>query len=168
MNISEEELAPTPAGDPLEPLVGRNCALDLFDRALAGVRDGQPTMIEFVGDPGTGKTRLLREVAARARRAGVPVLAAGRDCDQVERVLSTLLDAPTSRPTPAGAAAPGSASAGGPLVLLLDDLHATSLAAAACWGNSLRRLPVVCCGSPRTGRGRCPRVRQPRSPPGSI
>ncbi|MET8351518.1 MULTISPECIES: LuxR C-terminal-related transcriptional regulator [unclassified Micromonospora] len=124
MNTSEEDLAPTVSGDPLEPLVGRNCALDLFDRALASVRDGQPTMIEFVGDPGTGKTRLLREVAARARRAGVPVLAAaGRDGDQVEAALASLLDAPAT-----------------PLLFLVDDLHTVSPATAALLGR-LAQVP---------------------------
>ncbi|MET8087564.1 LuxR C-terminal-related transcriptional regulator [Micromonospora sp. NPDC005237] len=126
MNISEEEFAPPPSGDPLDPLVGRNCALDLFDRALAGVRDGQPAMIEFVADPGTGKTRLLREVAARARRAGVPVLAAaGRDGHQVGQALAALTDEPSAP-----------VRAGGPLLLLLDDLHSASPATATL----LRRL----------------------------
>jgi len=110
-----EEPAGGPAGGPLEPLVGRNCAVDLFDRALAGVGDGQPALLEFVGDPGSGKTRLLREFGARARRAGVPVLAAaGRHGDQVERVLSELLEAAGDAPPRPDARR----------LLLLDDLHA--------------------------------------------
>jgi transcriptional regulator with XRE-family HTH domain len=66
-------LAPVP-GAPGPLLVGRARELARLDRHLAG--DGPPLLL-LAGEPGIGKTRLLREAAARARDAGWTVLAGG-------------------------------------------------------------------------------------------
>jgi ATP/maltotriose-dependent transcriptional regulator MalT len=58
-----------------EHLVGRDEELRCFDRVLADVEQGRPAAIQLVGDPGIGKTRLLRELAARADARGHVVLA---------------------------------------------------------------------------------------------
>src|SRR5438552_3272638 len=58
--------APLPAATrPATPLVGRTQELALLDRHLAG--EGPP-MLLLAGEPGIGKTRLLREVHERAGR----------------------------------------------------------------------------------------------------
>ena len=52
-------------------LVGRVRELDAVEEALARLAEGEPWMIERVGEPGIGKSSLLSELAVRA---------AGRDC----------------------------------------------------------------------------------------
>jgi len=55
-------------------VVGRAVELDVLDRALVGAVDGPGSCIVVRGEAGIGKTRLLGEVAARARRSGTAVL----------------------------------------------------------------------------------------------
>jgi tetratricopeptide (TPR) repeat protein/transcriptional regulator with XRE-family HTH domain len=55
-------------------LVGRAAELELIGRQLAG--DGPPLLV-LAGEPGIGKTRLLREAALRARGQGWEVLDGG-------------------------------------------------------------------------------------------
>jgi class 3 adenylate cyclase/tetratricopeptide (TPR) repeat protein len=64
----------TEAHDDL-PLVGREREIEVFRRALEDVRRGHGSVIELVGDPGIGKTRLLTEL--RAMASDLPQLAAG-------------------------------------------------------------------------------------------
>jgi tetratricopeptide (TPR) repeat protein len=62
-------------------MLGRDAELALFDVALADVSEHRRgALIRLVGDPGVGKTRLLREV--RERAAGLTVLATA--CDEYE------------------------------------------------------------------------------------
>jgi transcriptional regulator with XRE-family HTH domain/tetratricopeptide (TPR) repeat protein len=61
---------PLPSRPAPPPLVGRGRELAWLERHLAG---GSP-LLALVGEPGIGKTRLLREVAARARDSGWTVL----------------------------------------------------------------------------------------------
>ena len=58
-------------------LVGREAELDQLLRALRGARAGQPSCTLVVGEGGVGKSRLLGEATAAARRMGLGV-AAGR------------------------------------------------------------------------------------------
>jgi tetratricopeptide (TPR) repeat protein len=58
----------------LTPLVGRSQELAELDRHLQG--DGPPLLL-LAGEPGIGKTRLLREAAERARSGGWCVLDGG-------------------------------------------------------------------------------------------
>jgi predicted ATPase len=55
-------------------LVGRAEELGVLGRVLAGLDYGRAAAIELVGEPGIGKTRLLRELAARAKHRGHLVL----------------------------------------------------------------------------------------------
>src|SRR5436189_807521 len=58
-------------------LIGREAELDQLLRAVRGARAGQPSCILVVGEGGVGKSRLLGEATAAARRMGLGV-AAGR------------------------------------------------------------------------------------------
>lgn len=58
---------------PASALVGRAAELTALNRELA--RAAGPAVVAVTGDPGIGKTRLLAELTAEARRAGRTVLA---------------------------------------------------------------------------------------------
>jgi DNA-binding CsgD family transcriptional regulator len=55
-------------------LVGRRTQLEQFDRSIEAVKSGSPICLVFAGDPGIGKTALLREARRRAAAAGFTVL----------------------------------------------------------------------------------------------
>ena len=59
---------------PAESVVGRAGELGSFEQVLDELDRGRPGAIELVGEPGIGKTRLLRELAARAEQRGHLVL----------------------------------------------------------------------------------------------
>ena len=52
-----------------EQLVGRAETCGVFDAALSEAEAGRSAALALVGEPGIGKTRLLRELAARADAA---------------------------------------------------------------------------------------------------
>jgi len=58
-----------------QPLVGRLAELTRLRDALDAASRGQPSAYLLAGDAGVGKTRLLAELAARARADGVRVVA---------------------------------------------------------------------------------------------
>ncbi|WP_058043496.1 BTAD domain-containing putative transcriptional regulator [Streptomyces roseifaciens] len=63
------------AGRPQENrIVGRVAELAALDRALASARADASAVVEIVGEPGIGKTRLAGELGERARRQGFVVL----------------------------------------------------------------------------------------------
>jgi ATP/maltotriose-dependent transcriptional regulator MalT len=74
-------------------LVGRADELGSIDEVLAGLRRGRSGAIELAGEPGIGKTRLLRELAARAEASGQ--LALSGSVSELERDLpfSAFVDA---------------------------------------------------------------------------
>jgi tetratricopeptide (TPR) repeat protein len=76
-----------------EHLVGRAGELGSIDEVLAELGRGRPGVIELAGEPGIGKTRLLRELAARAEASGQLVLAGS--ASELERSLpfSVFVDA---------------------------------------------------------------------------
>jgi DNA-binding NarL/FixJ family response regulator/tetratricopeptide (TPR) repeat protein len=131
------------------PLVGRERELHLVDELLrAG--PGAPGVLVVLGDPGIGKTRLLQEVAERARHAGWRV-AAGQ-ASEYERgrpfaVVHEAVEAIEHRPDPGNADESPSrvrvrferAAASGRLVLLLDDLHWADEASLEVARQLLRR-----------------------------
>src|SRR6266540_2127249 len=57
-----------------EHLVGRADELALLERVLDDLALGCPGALELVGEPGVGKTRLIRELTARAELRGHLVL----------------------------------------------------------------------------------------------
>ncbi|MFE5655827.1 AAA family ATPase [Streptomyces sp. NPDC056517] len=64
-----------PGGVGPAPFVGRARELDRLDVPLRHRAEGRgPAVVEVVGEPGIGKSRLLAEFAARARRHGATVL----------------------------------------------------------------------------------------------
>ncbi|WP_280277705.1 helix-turn-helix transcriptional regulator [Nocardia wallacei] len=63
-------------GRGVRPLVGREAPLRVLESGLMTVRTGASTAISVVGEPGIGKTRLLREVVSRAEILGFRVLGA--------------------------------------------------------------------------------------------
>ena len=56
-------------------LVGRRAELAALERALDELAPGAARAVGLWGEPGIGKSRLLSELAARARERGMPVLA---------------------------------------------------------------------------------------------
>src|SRR5579884_1496991 len=90
MSPSTERVGPTPPQPPLHPLVGRAAILTALDTFLRG--DGPPAFL-LAGEPGIGKTRLLRETGRRAVRAGWTVLTGGCHRAGGEAPYSPLLEA---------------------------------------------------------------------------
>ncbi len=76
-----------------EHLIGRADELDSVERLLDELDRGSPGAIEVTGEPGIGKTRLLRELAARAEVRGHLVL--GGSASELEHDLpfTTCVDA---------------------------------------------------------------------------
>ncbi|MEU5103870.1 BTAD domain-containing putative transcriptional regulator [Streptomyces sp. NPDC021354] len=112
---------PAPAAPGPRPggrLVGRAAELAVIDRALEDTGADVPRVVEIVGEPGIGKTRLLGEFGERARRRGFTVLA-GRGAEFTQAPYGVILDAledhwaaADASGTPYGAPAP---DAPGPL-----------------------------------------------------
>src|SRR3954453_2290309 len=61
---------------PSPVLVGRDDLLALADRRLTATADGHGELLFLAGEAGIGKTRLLREIAARAAARGFTVVGA--------------------------------------------------------------------------------------------
>src|SRR5216683_3424634 len=58
-------------------LLGRDREIATLTHALDRVRDGSALVVEILGEPGMGKTRLLVELADLAQAAGVRTVACG-------------------------------------------------------------------------------------------
>jgi DNA-binding CsgD family transcriptional regulator/tetratricopeptide (TPR) repeat protein len=76
----------------LAPLVGRGEALAAIEGMVAKLGDGMPGCLAIVGEPGIGKTRLLRELAIMAQAQGVHVLA-GRASELEQVPFAPIVDA---------------------------------------------------------------------------
>lgn len=79
-----------PAEPALHPLVGRDAALAQLDATLRG--EGPPVFL-LAGEPGIGKSRLLREAARRAASAGWTAIAGGSRRQGGETPYAPLLEA---------------------------------------------------------------------------
>lgn len=87
--IGERRVWPV-VGARLHPLIGRDAILAEFDRILEG--QGPPVVL-LAGEPGIGKTRLLREVAQRGVSAGWTVIPGGCHRQGSEEPYAPLLEA---------------------------------------------------------------------------
>jgi tetratricopeptide (TPR) repeat protein len=67
--------APRPPRTTGSHLVGRTAELRILDGAIEDALAGAPGVVEVVGEPGIGKTRLLGELGERARQRGFVSLA---------------------------------------------------------------------------------------------
>jgi DNA-binding CsgD family transcriptional regulator len=63
------------AGERSRVLIGREYELAELDRGLDRLGAGRPWLMQVIGEPGIGKSRLLQELARRARARGYLVLA---------------------------------------------------------------------------------------------
>ncbi|MBP2580554.1 DNA-binding CsgD family transcriptional regulator/tetratricopeptide (TPR) repeat protein [Streptomyces sp. PvR006] len=107
------------------PLVGRARELDRLDVPLRHRAGGTgPVAVEIVGEPGIGKSRLLAEFAARARRQGATVLRgrAGPALPAGPAVLAgpTVLAAPAVIADPGALAGPAGRDASPPFQAFAD------------------------------------------------
>jgi DNA-binding CsgD family transcriptional regulator/tetratricopeptide (TPR) repeat protein len=123
-----------------EIFVGRQSELGELEQALAAARDGHGAAILITGEAGIGKTRLVSELATRAREAACEVLI-GRSIDLVgaELPYQPFVEAlrPLGRLWQVGGKTPGSQlqmfeearklvtdrAAVVPVLLILEDLH---------------------------------------------
>jgi DNA-binding NarL/FixJ family response regulator len=76
-----------------EHLVGRADELGTLDDVLGELERGAPQAVEVVGEPGIGKTRLLRELARLAEARGYLVLAGSASELEVDLPFSVFVDA---------------------------------------------------------------------------
>jgi len=120
-----------PAGPDHAPLVGRADALRVLDECRERVAAGGGIVVHLVGEPGSGKSRLVREWLAAAERSGTVADWVRLETDGVpyggfpfrawDRMLTS--SAPSAlRPAPE-ALAERLRSAGRPVLILVDDLH---------------------------------------------
>ncbi|WP_033434371.1 LuxR C-terminal-related transcriptional regulator [Saccharothrix syringae] len=147
---------PNPGGreprEPREPVV-RVAEARWLDSALEALAGGWGGVVELEGDPGTGKTRLLGHVAARAHALGIRVLR-GRSGRADREVPFHAVTEPLGPGAVAGldpAADPEqvhpalrsalTALATEPVLLLLDDFHLAD-GASARFVEYLTRYPV--------------------------
>ena len=68
-----QQPSPSHIAAPAE-FVGRSAELRWLSRSLAEAQAGSPRVVVVVGEAGLGKSRLIEELSARARRAGTQVL----------------------------------------------------------------------------------------------
>lgn len=82
-----DSLPDSPAGsaNDLSPFVGRNNEYGLLIGLIARLTTGAGHTVLIEGEPGIGKSRLLREVARYAHAQGLPVLAT--NCYEIERAM---------------------------------------------------------------------------------
>jgi len=76
-----------------DPLVGRAEELASLERALDELEHGRSAAVELLGEPGIGKTRLLRELGTRAELRGQLVLAGSGSELERDLPFSVLVDA---------------------------------------------------------------------------
>ncbi|MEV8441634.1 LuxR C-terminal-related transcriptional regulator [Actinosynnema sp. NPDC051121] len=135
-----------------EPTV-RDAELTLLDAVLESLAGGWGGVLELEGDPGTGKTRLLGQLAARARAKGLEVLRGRSDGSDGDRAFHSVIrplhpDAVAGLdPTDAAERVHPvlrsrlAALASRPVLLLLDDFHLAD-AASTAFIEYLTRYPL--------------------------
>jgi DNA-binding SARP family transcriptional activator/tetratricopeptide (TPR) repeat protein len=109
--------APGPSSASTQTLVGRQALLARLTSLLDMEEDRGPRLVALRGEPGVGKTRLLSEALAEARRRGSTVLRGRAYEAEVGRPLGPWIDALRSLASTGQDPAPG-----GELALLLPEL----------------------------------------------
>ena len=79
-------------------VIGRNTELDAIESFLASLRDG-PAALVLAGEPGIGKTTLMRAGVAAAKRHGARVLACGPSASETRLSYAALGDLLSEVPT---------------------------------------------------------------------
>ncbi|MEZ5186546.1 MAG: LuxR C-terminal-related transcriptional regulator [Candidatus Nanopelagicales bacterium] len=130
-------------------LIGRGEHLERIDAMLRAAREGRPSAVRLVGGPGMGKTALLDEAAESAQSAGLRVARfvalepEQRTPGAALGVLLRHLGSPNLPSTQSALLqALSAASADGPLLLLLDDVHWLDAQTVASVSFAIRRLLV--------------------------
>ncbi|MCX4471777.1 AAA family ATPase [Micromonospora sp. NBC_01655] len=147
-----------PTDSPLT-LLGRDIQVRGWTDALAGARRGASSLLEFAGEPGSGKTRLLTHLNGRARADGVTAIACTGA--ETQRAQPYGLFRPILRRVGVAQGAPSDAAAeepdhlhrlvlagldrldpdGGPRAFLFDDTHWADPQSLALLGRLLRDPP---------------------------
>jgi DNA-binding CsgD family transcriptional regulator len=143
-------------------LIGRQAELAVLAGALADAAAGTGRLVLVEGDAGVGKTRLVQEFADQAARDGATVLSGG--CLQLEADIpyaafdealpGTFFTGTPDRASEFRRVAETIASAGQPVVLVLEDLHwadASTRDLLVFLQRALRHAPVLQVGTVRTG-----------------
>lgn len=139
-----------------ETLVGRAYEQAQLVAAVEHVRTGSAVVVEVVGEPGIGKTRLLDELSTLAETRGLAVYSASasehddRPCASFVDAVGSLADVVGDGPDGAlwryqvrrGVSSVLESLAGGRgLLLVLDDFHLADEESYALLGHLLRRPP---------------------------
>ena len=119
-------------------VVGRDVELGLLRAALAGLSAGRGGAVLLEGEPGIGKSALVRAVTAQAGAVGIEVLTAGPDEDGAGH--DRLLDR-VERP-----------GAPSPVLIVFESLHAADDGLLSLWRRLSRlvgEVPVLLLGTRR-------------------
>jgi hypothetical protein len=154
LGAKPERSGSRPAGPDHAPLVGRADALRVLDDSRERVATGRGIVLHLVGEPGSGKSRLVREWLAAAERSGTLTDWVRLETDGVpyggfpfrawDRLLTSL--APSALRRAPDALPERLRSVGRPALILVDDLHwvdAESRDALAQSLPGLADLPVL-------------------------
>ena len=112
MEVTDAHVAAGKPGSVQHWLLGRNGEVESLTKALADLGSGTGRAIALVGDPGIGKSALVRAAVAQARAAGIPVFASSGGRINLPPALG--------RPEIAGARMPNGRAAA---MSVVDDLH---------------------------------------------
>ncbi|MGW5931707.1 ATP-binding protein [Streptomyces anulatus] len=92
------DAASRPPQRQVPPLLERDSEVTRLRAALDACAEGRSTVVEIIGDPGLGKTRLLTEIASVARGSGLTVLSGRASEYEQERPFAVVVDALRGRP----------------------------------------------------------------------